>query len=39
MFFSFKKEKEVMEIVMRHLDHVEECITTGAKTIEVYLSG
>lgn len=39
MFFKFKKEKEVMELVAKHLDTVEECINTGAKTLEIYLSG
>ena len=39
MFFSFKKEKEVIALVMQHLDQVEECIQIGLKTIEIYLSG
>ncbi len=39
MFFEFKKEKEVIELVIKHVDAVEECITTGVKTLEVYLSG
>ena len=39
MFFAFKKEKEVMELVKKHLDTVEECINTGVKMLEVYLSG
>ena len=39
MFFEFKKEKEVIELVMKHVDAVEECLKTGVKTLEVYLSG
>ncbi|UCF82384.1 MAG: TIGR00153 family protein [Desulfobacteraceae bacterium] len=39
MFFKFKKEKKVIELVTKHVDTVEECINTGAKTLEVYLSG
>jgi len=39
VFFEFKKEKEVIELVIKHVDAVEECITTGVKTLEVYLSG
>ncbi len=39
MFFEFKKEKEVIELVIKHVDAVEECITTGVKMLEVYLSG
>ena len=39
MFFEFKKEKEVIELVTKHVDAVEECLKTGAKTLKVYLSG
>jgi len=39
VFFEFKKEKEVIELVIKHVDAVEECITTGVKMLEVYLSG
>jgi len=39
VFFSFKKEKEVIELVIQHLNQVEECLTIGAKTTEVYLNG
>lgn len=39
MFFKFKKEKEVMKLVAKHLDTVEECINTGAKTLGIYLNG
>jgi len=38
MFF-FKKEKEVVELLLKHLDVVEECLTTGIKTIQTYLKG
>ena len=39
MFFKFKKEKKVIELVIKHVDAVEECLKTGAKSLEVYLSG
>ena len=39
MFFEFKKEKEVIELVTKHVGAVEECLKTGAKTLEFYLSG
>jgi predicted phosphate transport protein (TIGR00153 family) len=39
VFFKFKKEKKVIELVIKHLDAVEECVTTGVKMLEVYLSG
>ena len=39
MFFGFKKEKEVIELVIKHVDAVEECVTTGVKMLEVYLDG
>ena len=35
--FAFKKEKEVIELVMQHLDKVDECLQTATKTIEAYL--
>ena len=35
----FKKEKEVVELILHHLDMVEDCIKTGIKTIEFYLDG
>ena len=38
MFF-FKKEKEVVELLLKHMDVVEECLTTGIKTIQTYLKG
>ena len=37
--FLFKKEKEVIELLLKHLDIVEECLTTGIKTIQTYLKG
>ena len=39
MFFEFKKEKEVIELVIKHVDAVEECVMTGVKMLELYLSG
>jgi uncharacterized protein Yka (UPF0111/DUF47 family) len=33
----FKKEKEVIELILKHVDMVEECLQTGIKTIESYL--
>ena len=33
----FKKEKEVIELVLRHLDLVEDSLKTGIRTIELYL--
>ena len=35
----FKKEKEVIQLIIEHLQKVEECITTGEKTLISYLSG
>ena len=37
--FLFKKEKEVVELLIKHLETVEECLTTGIRTIQEYLSG
>ena len=37
--FLFKKEKEVIELLLKHLDIVEECLTTGIKTIQTYIKG
>ena len=39
MFFGFKREKEVIELVMQHLDKVEECLLTAIKTLQAYLKG
>jgi predicted phosphate transport protein (TIGR00153 family) len=33
----FKKEKEVIELILKHLDAVEESLQSGIKTIECYL--
>ncbi|MGD8258725.1 MAG: DUF47 family protein [Desulfobacterales bacterium] len=33
----FKKEKEVIELILKHLDSAEESLKTGIKTIESYL--
>ena len=35
--FLFKKEKEVVEFIMKHLDMVEECLKDGIKAVEFYL--
>lgn len=35
----FKKEKEVMDLMAKHLDKVEECLKTATKTVETYLKG
>ncbi|HDZ24201.1 MAG TPA: DUF47 domain-containing protein [Desulfobacteraceae bacterium] len=35
----FKKEKEVIELVLKHLDTVETCIKTGIETVTRYLEG
>jgi len=35
----FKKEKEVIELILKHVDAVEECITTAMATIDAYLKG
>lgn len=34
----FKKEKQVIELVIRHLDKVEETLETASKTIHAYLN-
>ena len=39
MFFAFKKEKEVIELIMQHVSKVEECLVTTRRAIEVYLTG
>ena len=36
MFF-FKKEKEVVELLIRHIDIVEDCLTTAIRTVQTYL--
>ncbi len=35
----FKKEKQVIELILRHLELVEDSLKTGIKTIEYYLDG
>ena len=35
----FKKEKEVIELILKHVDAVEECIQTALETIDAYLKG
>ena len=35
----FKKEKEVVELIIRHLDKVEECLSMASKTLMFYLNG
>ncbi|UCF94459.1 MAG: DUF47 domain-containing protein [Desulfobacterales bacterium] len=35
----FRKEKEVIELILKHVDKVDECLKTGLKTIETYLGG
>ncbi len=35
----FKKEKKVIEHILKHLDLVEETLKTGIRTIEFYLEG
>jgi predicted phosphate transport protein (TIGR00153 family) len=33
----FKKEKEVIALILKHLDMVEECLKDGLKAVELYL--
>jgi hypothetical protein len=33
----FKKEKEVIELITKHADKMEECLSTAIKTIKTYL--
>jgi predicted phosphate transport protein (TIGR00153 family) len=35
--FLFKKEKEVVGLIMKHLDMVKECLEDGIKAVEFYL--
>jgi predicted phosphate transport protein (TIGR00153 family) len=35
----FKKEKEVIELILKHVDVVEECLITTMETIDAYLKG
>ncbi|OQY02036.1 MAG: hypothetical protein B6I22_13930 [Desulfobacteraceae bacterium 4572_123] len=34
----FKKEKEVVELVIKHVDTVEECLNTALQTLEIYIN-
>ncbi len=33
----FKKEKKVIELILQHVDKVEECIKVGTRTLQAYL--
>ena len=35
----FKKEKEVIELISKHVDVVEVCLITTMETIDAYLKG
>ncbi len=35
----FKKEKEVIDLIRKHINTVEECLATSMETIEIYLKG
>jgi len=35
----FKKEREVIELLLQHVDTVENCIQTAIKTLQAYLQG
>ena len=35
----FKKEKEVIELIEKHANKVEECVTTSFSTLQAYLNG
>jgi predicted phosphate transport protein (TIGR00153 family) len=35
----FKKEKEVIDLILKHLNTVEESLTTSIETVETYLKG
>jgi len=35
----FKKEKEVLELILKHADAVEECVITAVGAIDAYLKG
>ena len=34
----FKKEKEVIELIIKHADKMEECLSTALRTLEAYLN-
>lgn len=35
----FKKEKEVIKLIVRHLEKVEECLSVAMKALQAYLKG
>ena len=35
----FKKEKKVIDLILRHVSTAEECLTTAMETVETYLKG
>ncbi len=35
----FKKEKEVVQLIIQHMDKVEECLSTAMETLRTYLKG
>ena len=35
----FKKEKKVIDLIFKHLNTVEECLTTAVETVATYLKG
>lgn len=35
----FRKEKEVVELIIKHIDKVEECLLTAEKTLQAYFKG
>ena len=35
----FKKEKKVIELIINHIDKVEECLLTVVRTLQTYLDG
>jgi predicted phosphate transport protein (TIGR00153 family) len=35
----FRKEKEVIELIVKHLDKVEECLTTALECVGTYIKG
>ena len=35
----FKKEKEVIELILKHVDVVERCMTTAIEAVDAYLKG
>jgi predicted phosphate transport protein (TIGR00153 family) len=38
LFLDFKKEKRVTELVIQHVNKVDECVRTAIKTVEAYLA-